>query len=79
MGLYTPISSLLIISSNLIIFSHFSFVLLSLGWIPLSGEFVASYLLVDSLSSELSTYPSIPDLSINLSIVNCGVFIPSTY
>ena len=32
---------------------EFSLVLLSLGWNPLSGEFVASYPLVDSLGSEV--------------------------
>ena len=32
---------------------------LTLGWIPLSGEFMASYLWVDSLSGEVNIYPSI--------------------
>ena len=34
-----------------------SLVLLSLGWIPLSGEFVASYPYVDSFGDEVSIYP----------------------
>ena len=42
-------------------------VFLSLGWIPLSGEFVTSYLLVDSLSGEVSIYPSIQPLLISSS------------
>lgn len=36
-----------------------SLVILFLGWIPLSGEFLASYPLEDSLGSDASTYPSI--------------------
>ena len=56
------------------------FFLLSLGWIPLSDKFVASYSLVDSLGGEVSIYPSTIDLSINLFIIDCGVFlIPLTY
>ena len=34
-----------------------SFVLLSLRWIPLNDEFLASYLYVDSLDGEVSIHP----------------------
>ena len=41
--------------NNIFIFLYyeFSLVLLPFGWIPLSDEFVASYLLVDSLGGEV--------------------------
>ena len=38
---------------------NISLVLLCLRWIPMSGEFMTSYLLVDSLTEEVSIYNSI--------------------
>ena len=46
-------SSLLFIPWWIPSMSSIYLVLLSLGWIPLSDEFMASYLLVDSLSCEV--------------------------